>query len=295
MEPFPEAREGTLPSRWRNKAVTMAEVEVRNLKNKVVEKLTLDEEVFNYTARETLVWEAVRAYQAAQRKGTHATKTRADVRGGGRKPWRQKGTGRARVGSIRSPLWKKGGVTFGPQPRDYEQSFPKKKRRGALKMVLSDKLRNQKLTVIDEISLESPRTKEFLGVLENFKLEEKILVVDDSLLTRRMLVDALNTIGFSKIYEATDGVEGVEQYKKLKPDLTTLDIVMPNKDGLEALKEIMELDPNANIIMITSVGQDHYIDKSKELGAKFHLIKPFKKEILNDTINKIFENTSFVS
>lgn len=157
----------------------MVEVEVRNLKNKVVEKLTLDEEVFNYTARETLVWEAVNAYQAAQRKGTHATKTRADVRGGGKKPWRQKGTGRARAGSIRSPLWKKGGVTFGPQPRDYEQSFPKKKRRGALKLVLSDKLRNQKLTVIDEISLESPRTKEFLGVLENLKLEEKILVVDD--------------------------------------------------------------------------------------------------------------------
>ena len=157
----------------------MAEVEVRNLKNKVVEKLNLDEGVFNYTARETLVWEAVQAYQAAQRKGTHATKTRADVRGGGKKPWRQKGTGRARVGSIRSPLWKKGGVTFGPQPRDYEQAFPKKKRRGALKLVLSDKLRNQKLTVIDEISLESPRTKEFLGVLEQLKLEEKILVVDD--------------------------------------------------------------------------------------------------------------------
>jgi large subunit ribosomal protein L4 len=157
----------------------MAEVEVKNLKNEVVEKLELADEVFDYTARETLVWEAVRAHLAAQRKGTHSTKTRADVRGGGRKPWRQKGTGRARAGSIRSPLWKKGGVTFGPQPRDYEQSFPKKKRRGALKMVLSDKLRNQKLTVIDEFSLGSHRTKEFLAVLEKFKLEDKVLVVDD--------------------------------------------------------------------------------------------------------------------
>lgn len=176
----------------------MAEVEVRNLKNKVVEKLELADEVFNYTARETLVWEAVRAYQAAQRKGTHATKTRAAVRGGGRKPWKQKGTGRARAGSIRSPLWKKGGVTFGPQPRDYEQSFPKKKRRGALKMVLSDKLRNQKLTVIDDFSLESHRTKEFLAVLEKFKLEEKILVVDDRE-NRNLYLSARNLPGVKSV------------------------------------------------------------------------------------------------
>ncbi|MCH8819796.1 MAG: 50S ribosomal protein L4 [Acidobacteria bacterium] len=176
----------------------MAEVEVKNLKNKVVEKLELADEVFNYTARETLVWEAVRAYQAAQRKGTHATKTRAAVRGGGRKPWKQKGTGRARAGSIRSPLWKKGGVTFGPQPRDYEQSFPKKKRRGALKMVLSDKLRNQKLTVIDDFSLESHRTKEFLAVLEKFKLEEKILVVDDRE-NRNLYLSARNLPGVKSV------------------------------------------------------------------------------------------------
>ncbi len=176
----------------------MAEVEVKNLKNQVVEKLELADEVFNYTARETLVWEAVRAYQAAQRKGTHATKTRAAVRGGGRKPWKQKGTGRARAGSIRSPLWKKGGVTFGPQPRDYEQSFPKKKRRGALKMVLSDKLRNQKLTVIDDFSLESHRTKEFLAVLEKFKLEEKILVVDDRE-NRNLYLSARNLPGVKSV------------------------------------------------------------------------------------------------
>lgn len=176
----------------------MAEVEVKNLKNKVVEKLELADEVFNYTARETLVWEAVRAYRAAQRKGTHATKTRAAVRGGGRKPWKQKGTGRARAGSIRSPLWKKGGVTFGPQPRDYEQSFPKKKRRGALKMVLSDKLRNQKLTVIDDFSLESHRTKEFLAVLEKFKLEEKILVVDDRE-NRNLYLSARNLPGVKSV------------------------------------------------------------------------------------------------
>jgi len=157
----------------------MAEVEVRNLKNKVVDQLELADEVFNYTASETLVWEAVRAYLAAQRKGTHATKGRALVRGGGKKPWRQKGTGRARAGTIRSPIWRGGGTTFGPTPRNYAQALPKKKRRGALKVVLSDKLKNQKLTVIDDFALESHRTKEFLEVLKTLDVENKVLVVDD--------------------------------------------------------------------------------------------------------------------
>ena len=157
----------------------MAEVDVRNLKNKVVDQLELADEVFNYTASETLVWEAVRAYLAGQRKGTHATKGRSQVRGGGKKPWRQKGTGRARAGTIRSPIWRAGGTTFGPTPRNYAQAFPRKKRRGALKVVLSDKLKNQKLTVVVEFALESHRTKEFLEVLKTLDLDHKVLVVDD--------------------------------------------------------------------------------------------------------------------
>ena len=155
------------------------EVEVKNLKNKVVEKLTLADEIFDYTASETLVWEAVKAYLAAQRKGTGATKTRGVVRGSGRKLWKQKGTGRARVGSIRSPLWKKGGIVFGPQPRDHSEAFPRKKRRGALKMVLSDKLKKQKLVIVDALDLESCRTKEFVKLLKGLNLKEKVLVVDD--------------------------------------------------------------------------------------------------------------------
>ena len=157
----------------------MAEVEVRNLKNKVVDKLKLSDDVFDYTASETLVWEAVNAFRAGQRKGTHATKNRAAVRGGGAKPWRQKGTGRARAGTIRSPLWRKGGTVFGPSPRDYSYSFPKKKRRGAIRVVLTDKLKNQKLTVVDELALESHRTQECVGLLETFSLGAKVLVVDD--------------------------------------------------------------------------------------------------------------------
>ena len=157
----------------------MAEVEIKNLKNKVVDKLILADEVFDYRASHSLVWEAINAFRAAGRKGTHATKTRAAVRGGGRKPWRQKGTGRARAGSIRSPLWRKGGVTFGPSPRDYSYAFPKKKKRGAMKLVLTDRLKNKELTIVQEIALKSHRTKDFLMVLKAFDLEKKVLVIDD--------------------------------------------------------------------------------------------------------------------
>lgn len=156
----------------------MTEVEVRNLKNEVVDRLVLSDQVFNYSASETLVWEAVNAYRAARRKGTHATRNRAQVRGSGKKLWRQKGTGRARVGSIRSPLWKKGGTIFGPQPRDYAQALPKKKRRGAIRMVLTDKLKHRRLLVVDELSLESHRTRDFLQLLKDLQLDSKVLVVE---------------------------------------------------------------------------------------------------------------------
>ncbi len=157
----------------------MAQVEVRNQQNEIVDKLVLEDDVFDYSASQTLVWEAVRAFQAAQRKGTHATKNRSQVRGGGRKPWRQKGTGRARAGSLRSPLWRSGGITFGPQPRDYRQRFPKKKRRGAVKLVLSDKLKNDRITVLEDLSLTSHQTRNFLQLVKTLDLSGKVLVVDD--------------------------------------------------------------------------------------------------------------------
>lgn len=156
----------------------MPKVDVIDLKNKVVEKLELSGDVFEYEASETLVWEAVTAYLASQRKGTHATRERSAVRGGGAKPWRQKGTGRARAGTIRSPLWAGGGTVHGPRPRDYSTSFPKKKKRGAVKLVLSDKLKDEKLLVVQDFSLKSHRTSEFATVLGNMKLTGKLLLVD---------------------------------------------------------------------------------------------------------------------
>ena len=207
----------------------MAEVEVKNLENKVVEKLKLADQVFNYSASETLVWEAVRAYLAAQRKGTHATKGRAQVRGGGRKPWRQKGTGRARAGTIRSPLWRAGGITHGPTPRNYTQAFPKKKRRGAMKLVLSDKLKNKSLTVLEDFSLESHRTQEFLRVLENFKLDKKVLLMDDRE-NRNLYLSSRNVPGVKVV--ATGGLNVY--------DLLNCRHFLVTKRAILALQEVLQ-------------------------------------------------------
>ncbi len=204
-------------------------MEVRNLENKVVDKLKLADEVFNYSASETRVWEAVRAYLAGQRKGTHATKGRAQVRGGGRKPWRQKGTGRARAGTIRSPLWRAGGTTFGPTPRNYSQAFPKKKRRGAMKLVLSDKLKNQSLTVVEDFSLESHRTKEFVRVLENFKLDKKVLLVDDRE-NRNLYLSSRNVPGVKLV--ATGGLNVY--------DLLNCRHFLISKRAILALQEVLQ-------------------------------------------------------
>src|SRR5690554_8090274 len=115
--------------------------------------------------------------QASQRQGTHATKGRSDVRGGGRKPWRQKGTGRARHGSIRSPIWVGGGVAFGPQPRSYSYKLPKKQRRLALKSALSSKVIAEEIRVIEDLQFDAPKTKDMLNVLNGLSAEKKALVV----------------------------------------------------------------------------------------------------------------------
>lgn len=153
-------------------------VEVKNLKNEVVGTLPLSDDLFTGKVNETLLWEVVKYYLAGQRAGTHATKNRGAVSGGGKKPWRQKGTGRARVGSSRNPIWRHGGTAHGPQPRDYSYTLPKKKIRGALTSALRAKFNDHKLTVIDEFKLESGKTKNLASLLNNFKLEKGVLLVD---------------------------------------------------------------------------------------------------------------------
>jgi large subunit ribosomal protein L4 len=156
----------------------MATVDIRNLKNEVVGKLDLADAVFAGPINEGLMHQAVKQYLASRRSGTHKTKTRAEVQGSGKKPWRQKGTGRARVGEIRNPLWRKGGTVFGPRPRDYEYHLPKKMFRAALKSALALKLKENQLNVIDAFTLENHKTKAFAQTLANMGFDRKVLVVD---------------------------------------------------------------------------------------------------------------------
>ena len=140
-------------------------------------EVTLNEEIFGIEPNESVVYDAIIMQRASLRQGTHAAKNRSAVRGGGRKPWRQKGTGRARQGSIRSPQWRGGGVVFGPTPRSYSYKLPKKVRRLAIKSVLSEKVAENKLVVVDALSFDAPKTKEFKQVLANLSIDKKVLIV----------------------------------------------------------------------------------------------------------------------
>ncbi|APB32150.1 MULTISPECIES: 50S ribosomal protein L4 [Vagococcus] len=140
-------------------------------------EIELNEAIFGIEPNESVVYDAIIMQRASLRQGTHAVKNRSAVRGGGRKPWRQKGTGRARQGSIRSPQWRGGGVVFGPTPRSYGYKLPKKVRRLAIKSVLSEKVAENKLVVVEGLAFDAPKTKEFKQVLENLSVDTKVLVV----------------------------------------------------------------------------------------------------------------------
>ena len=156
----------------------MPTVKVRNIKNEEVGELELSDAVFGAPLNEGLIHAAVRNYMANARQGTSATKTRGDVSGAGRKLWKQKGTGRARIASLRSPLWKGGGNVHGPQPRDWSYNMPKKMRQGALRSALSERVREGNLSVIDDWGLDAPKTKSFAASLGQLGLGGKTLIVD---------------------------------------------------------------------------------------------------------------------
>jgi len=154
----------------------MGKLQVFDRSGKPAAEVELLDSVFAYPEKGHLVYEAVVNYLANQRQGTAGTKTRAEVSGGGKKPWRQKGTGRARVGSTRSPLWRKGGTVFGPQPRDYSYELPKKARRNALRSALSQKLAAGLVLVLSELDLKEPKTKEAAALLKAFHLDSALFV-----------------------------------------------------------------------------------------------------------------------
>ena len=153
-------------------------VDVVNSDNEKVGSVDLRDEVFGGRVKTDLIHASVVRANAAERRGTHATKTRAMVSGSGKKPWRQKGTGRARVGEIRNPLWRKGGTTFGPQPRSYEYQLPKKVEKGALRAALTQKLRDGEVTVVETLTLGEIKTRAAAEMLQRLGVEGKTLLVD---------------------------------------------------------------------------------------------------------------------
>lgn len=184
----------------------MATVSVLNMEGKEVEKLELNDNIFGVEINEHLVHLAVVSQLANNRQGTQKAKTRSEVRGGGRKPWRQKGTGHARQGSIRAPQWTGGGVVFAPVPRDYEVKMNKKERRAALKSALTSKVQDNKLVVVDSLALAEVKTKEMQRVLTNLKAEKALVITaaDDKnvVLSTRNIADVQTaTVNTMNVYD----------------------------------------------------------------------------------------------
>lgn len=175
----------------------MANIDVVNLQGKKVGSLDLADEVFGpEQVNEALLWESVKHYRAALRQGTHATKNRKLVSGSGKKLWKQKGTGRARIGSIRSPLWRHGGTVHGPQPRSYAYSFPRRKQLGALRAALAAKLADGNLTVVDSLELQEAKTKQYRTALDKLHVKKTALLVESGAdLSRSLLLGARNLDG----------------------------------------------------------------------------------------------------
>ncbi len=191
----------------------MAEIEIYNIKGKSVGKIELDKDIFNGKVNEPILHQVIRMYEANQRQGTASTKTRSEVSGGGRKPWKQKGTGRARAGTIRSPLWRGGGIVFGPHPRDYSYQVPKSVKRLALISSLNAKLNDKNMIVIDEIKLDKAKTKEIAAALRNLKAEKKPLLVLEE--RNEMVVRASRNIAnlLLRDYKSLNAYEVLKQQK----------------------------------------------------------------------------------
>ena len=215
----------------------MPTVKVRNLKNKEVGEVSLADAVFGAELNEALIHAALMNYQANGRQGTSATKTRGNVSGSGRKLWKQKGTGRARIASLRSPLWKGGGNVHGPQPRDWSYKMPKKMRRGAIRSALSERLREGNVIIIDEFGFKAPKTKDFLeaigalGLVEN-KKRAKTLIVDS--LDNANLVMSSRNVQKTKVTNSF----GLNIY-----DLLYHEKLLISKAAVEELNQL--LDPGA--------------------------------------------------
>ena len=206
----------------------MANLKVIDQKGKDAGEVTLNDDVFGIKPNESVVFDAIIRQRAGRRQGTSKVKNRSAVRGGGKKPWKQKGTGRARQGSIRSPQWRGGGVVFGPTPRSYAYSMPRKQRRLAIKSVLSQKLLDEDLVVLDQLTMSAPKTKEFKSILDGLKVEGKVLVVSDD---KNVQYSARNLPNVKVITANGLNVEDVVNYDKLVLTKEAIEKIEKNVEG----------------------------------------------------------------
>ena len=210
----------------------MANVSVYNMEGKEVGKIDLNDAIFGVEVNEHLVHMAVLQQLADKRQGTQKAKTRSEVSGGGRKPWRQKGTGHARQGSIRAPQWKGGGVVFAPVPRDYSFKMNKKEKRAALKSALTDKAQNNNLIVVDELKFDEIKTKKFAAVMNKFDVRKALVVLGNkesmSEGTANVVLSARNVPYVKTAYTGTINVYDILNY----------DSLVVTKDAVEAIQEV---------------------------------------------------------
>ena len=206
----------------------MPSVDVINSQRQVVGRVDLSDEIFADGGSSHVVWEVVRHHLAARRSGTHQVKTRGDVSGGGKKPWRQKGTGRARVGSSRNPLWRHGGTTHGPVPRDYDHPLPKRKRRVAVTRVLASMIKSNRLTVVDQLAVSEPRTKSFKALVGGLGVGERALLLVSK--TDEGLVRASRNMKTFKIVEP----QALNAY-----DLLKFRNLVGTREAVERLQEVL--------------------------------------------------------
>lgn len=207
----------------------MIEAQVKDINNNDTGIVELPESVFGLEERVDILHTAVKSYLANQRQGTHSTKTRGFVQGGGKKPWRQKHTGRARHGTNRSPLWKGGGTTFGPLPRDYTLKLNKKFKRLAVKTALSSKLNSEEIVIVNELRLEKPKTKDMVAILERLGIDDKKVLIVMSEVDENIVLSARNIIGVK-----------VTLHRNLNTyDIIAHDVLVTTKDTIELMKSSM--------------------------------------------------------
>lgn len=207
----------------------MPKVALYNTSGSKVGDIELNDSVFGIEPNKHVLHDAVVMQQASVRQGTHKVKGRSEVRGGGRKPWRQKGTGRARHGSIRSPIWKGGGVVFGPTPRSYSYKLPKKVRRLAIRSALSAKVQGDSIIVLDELVLNQPKTKEIAGILNNLKVTRKALVVASEQQDGNVALSIRNIPGIK--YLTAEGINVL--------DVLDYDHLIITKDAVQKVEEVL--------------------------------------------------------